>query len=173
MGLPIGRIVLATNANRVLPEFFAGGDYAPRASIATLANAMDVGAPSNFERLRWLFPDEPRLREALAAVAVNDEGIRASIVAMHRRRALAICPHTATAAHALARLRLEGIAGDWAIAATAHPAKFESIVEPLLGQTVDVPPALAELLSRSSQAEPLAPDFQALGQQLLADTGPR
>jgi threonine synthase len=173
LGLPIGRIVLATNANRVLPEFFAGGGYAPRASIATLANAMDVGAPSNFERLRWLFPEEIRLREALAAVAVNDEGIRASIVAMHRRLALAICPHTATAAHALARLRLEGIAGAWAIAATAHPAKFESIVEPLLGQTVDVPPALVELLSRSSRAEPLGPDFQALRQQLLAGTGPR
>ena len=166
LGLPIGRIVLATNANRVLPDFFAGGDYAPRASIATLANAMDVGAPSNFERLRWLFPNDLQLRDSLAAYAVSDEAIRASIIAMHQRYALAICPHTATAAHALARLRRESIAGDWAIAATAHPAKFESIVEPLLDQTVAVPPALAELLSRPTRAEPLAADYKPFRDRL-------
>ena len=57
LGLPIGDIALATNDNRVLPDFFAGGEYSPRPSMATLANAMDVGAPSNFERLWWLFPD--------------------------------------------------------------------------------------------------------------------
>ena len=57
IGLPIGEVLLATNANDVLPRFFDGGDYVPQASTATLANAMDVGAPSNFERLRWLYPD--------------------------------------------------------------------------------------------------------------------
>ncbi len=64
-GLPIGPITLATNANRVLADFFAGDDYAPRPSLATLANAMDVGAPSNFERLRWFHPDTETLRSQL------------------------------------------------------------------------------------------------------------
>ena len=67
MGLPIGDIVLASNANTVLPDFFAGGEYAPQPSIATLANAMDVGAPSNFERLQWLYPDATELRGLLRA----------------------------------------------------------------------------------------------------------
>ena len=66
-GLPVGDIVLATNANRALPDFFAGGDYVPRAGVTTLANAMDVGAPSNFERLRWLYSDDGALRKALSA----------------------------------------------------------------------------------------------------------
>ena len=66
LGVPLGRIALATNANAVLPEFFAGADYSPATSIATIANAMDVGAPSNFERLRWLYHgDDAALRAAL------------------------------------------------------------------------------------------------------------
>jgi len=79
MGLPIGRIVLACNANATLPDFFAGGAYRPRAAVPTLANAMDVGAPSNFERLRWTYPDEAALRAAFTAVSVDDHAIRATL----------------------------------------------------------------------------------------------
>ncbi len=79
MGLPIGDIVLASNANDVLPRFFAGAGYAPQPSIATLANAMDVGAPSNFERLQWLYPDPAELRSVLRAEAVDDDAIRHAI----------------------------------------------------------------------------------------------
>ena len=76
-GLPIGRIVLATNANRTLHDFFAGAAFTPRASIATLANAMDVGNPSNFERLRWLYPDAAALRREFALDCIGDEAIEA------------------------------------------------------------------------------------------------
>ena len=169
LGVPLGRIVLATNANRVLPDFFAGADYAPGASVATLANAMDVGAPSNFERLRWLYHgDDAALRAAFSAQAVDDATIAATIATRWRRHGEVFCPHTATAVHVLETLRARGVEGDWAVAATAHPAKFESVVEPLIGQPVPVPPALAELLARPAQADPGPPDYRVLRERLLS-----
>ena len=156
IGLPIGEVLLATNANDVLPKFFDGGAYEPHASRATLANAMDVGAPSNFERLRWLYPDEDALREGFRSISVDDEAIRETISEVWTRHGVAICPHTATAIHALDSLALDG---SWAVAATAHPAKFETIVEPLIGDLVAPPPALAALLARPAHAEPMPSDF--------------
>lgn len=166
LGAPLGRIVLATNANRVLPDYFAGHDYAAKASIATVANAMDVGAPSNFERLRWLYPDDAALRAAFTAYSVDDDSIRATIQRRYAAFAEVFCPHTATAVKVLEDLRAAGERGDWAVAATAHPAKFESIVEPLVGTSVPIPPALAELLHRPAHAEPLATDYSALRDRL-------
>lgn len=167
-GLPIGRIALATNANRVLPDFFAGADYAAQPSVATIANAMDVGAPSNFERLTWLYPDAAVLRREFAVLAVDDDTIRATIRERHARYGEVFCPHTATAVHLLGRLRAQGVPGDWAVAATAHPAKFDGIVEPLIGAPVAVPPSLAALLARPAHADPLANDYAALREILLA-----
>ena len=168
LGVPLGRIVLATNANAVLPEYFAGADYAPRDSVATLANAMDVGAPSNFERLRWLYAgDDAALRLAFRAQSVDDARIGATIAERWRRYGELFCPHTATAVHVLETLRAQGVDGDWAVAATAHPAKFESVVEPLIGEPVPVPPALAALLARPAHAEPMPPDYAVLCEHLL------
>jgi threonine synthase len=164
IGAPLGDIALATNANDVLPRYFAGDDYHPRPSIATLANAMDVGAPSNFERLRWLMPDASQLRAAIVAHSVDDTAIRAGIQATWRRHGVAICPHTATGVVVRERLRTQ--AGTWAVAATAHPAKFETIVEPLIGAPVAPPLALARLLLRPSHAEPMPVDYDALRETL-------
>lgn len=161
-GLPIGRIALATNANRTLPDFFAGSDYSPRASVPTLANAMDVGAPSNFERLRWRYPDDAQLRGEFPIRRIDDDAIRTTLGERFTRFGEVFCPHTATAVRTLELLRTAGTAGDWAVVATAHPAKFDSIVEPLIGQAVSVPPALADLLARRSHAEPLANDYAVL-----------
>ena len=168
LGVPLGRIALATNANRVLPDFFAGGAYAPAASVATLANAMDVGAPSNFERLRWLYAgDDVALRAAFTASEVDDATIREVIARRYRDHGEVHCPHTATAVKVLEDLRAQGGEGDWAVAATAHPAKFESVVEPLIGRAVEVPPALADLLSRPAQADPIPADYDALRERVL------
>lgn len=164
MGLPIGRIVLACNANAVLPDFFSGADYAPRESLATLANAMDVGAPSNFERLRWLEPKAAQLRESFQAVSASDAQIRTSILRVHAQFGVTVCPHTATAWHALELAKREA-AEAWAVVATAHPAKFEQVVEPLVGP-VPVPFALAELLKRPTAARSLPVDYGLLRREL-------
>ena len=168
LGVPIGQIVLATNANAVLPRYFGGDQYQPAASIATVANAMDVGAPSNFERLRWLYQgDDAELRAAFRAFAVDDVTIRATIASAHASNGELFCPHTATAVKVLQDLRAGGAKGDWAVVATAHPAKFEAVVEPLIGEAVAVPPALDALLQRPAHAEPLAADYAALRGVLL------
>ncbi|HWS78849.1 MAG TPA: threonine synthase [Thermomonas sp.] len=158
MGLPIGELVLANNANDALARFFDGGEYAPQASIATLANAMDVGAPNNFERLQWLHPDTASLRAALSAESVDDDAIRATIVDTFQRHGEIVCPHTACAVRVLQGLRARGKQGDWAVVATAHPAKFPEVVEPLVGRQVALPPALAVMLARPSHAQALAND---------------
>ncbi len=169
LGVPLDRIALATNANRVLPDYFAGQAYAPAASVATLANAMDVGAPSNFERLRWLHAnDDAGLRAAFSATSVDDATIREVIARRYRDHGEVHCPHTATAVKVLEDLRAQGEGGHWAVAATAHPAKFESVVEPLIGRAVDVPPALADLLARPAHADPIPADYGTLRERLLA-----
>jgi threonine synthase len=167
MGLPIGEVQLACNANATLPDYFAGDRYTPREAVATLANAMDVGAPSNFERLRWTFPDETQLRALLEARSVDDATIRQTIESHARDHDEVLCPHTATAMHVLDELRREGNDMPWVVVATAHPAKFESVVEPLIGRSVNVPGALAAMLQRPAQAEPLAASDDAMRQWLL------
>jgi len=168
MGLPIGQIRLACNANATLPDFFAGHDYAPRQAVATLANAMDVGAPSNFERLRRTFPDDAALRAQLLAQSVDDRTIREVIARHAREHGEVFCPHTATAVHVLDTLRAAGNDLPWAVVATAHPAKFESVVEPLMGQPVAVPATLAAMLERPASAEPLDAADVDLQRWLLA-----
>jgi threonine synthase len=158
---------LACNANATLSDFFAGHDYAPRHAVATLANAMDVGAPSNFERLRWTIPDAAELRSQLQAHSVDDRTICSTIALHAHEHGEVFCPHTATAMHLLDQMRAAGDVLPWAVVATAHPAKFESVVEPLIGQPVDVPVALAAMLQRSASAEPMAAEDGALRQWLL------
>jgi len=167
MGLPIGEIVLATNANDVLPRFFAGGDYVPRASRPTLANAMDVGAPSNFERLRHWHRDDADLRASFIARTVDDATISETIRSAPARHGVVPCPHTATGLHVLECLRAHGDERPWAVVATAHPAKFEGIVAPLVGHPVELPPSLAETLSRRALSETLPLDYAALRNRLL------
>ncbi|MGC3980818.1 MAG: threonine synthase [Steroidobacteraceae bacterium] len=141
MGLPIGKIILATNANRTIPDFLDSGDWLPRQSVATLASAMDVGNPSNMERLRSLY-DFDEIRRQITAVSVSDEQIRARIKHDAQTLQQIWCPHTATAAEVYWHLPKEQQASTWVLVSTVHPAKFNDIVEPLIGQAVSVPPAL-------------------------------
>ncbi len=168
IGLPIGPVVLATNANRTIPDFLDTGDWEPRASIATLASAMDVGNPSNMERVRSVFGDTSEaVASQVKAFAVEDADIEREIVRAHEDWGEILCPHTATAAFVY-RQRLGDLAGDgiWTLIATAHPAKFETVVEPLIGEPVPVPTALARLLELPSASEPIGADIEALSQAL-------
>ncbi len=128
---------------------------------------MDVGDPSNMERLRHLVGEAEVLREQLGVLSVNDDEIRASIRQDFDEFGFATCPHTATATHTWRHLD-DDIAKrhDWILVATAHPAKFETIVEPLIGEPVPVPPELAELLSRPAHAITIDPTLIALASEL-------
>lgn len=163
MGLPIGEVLLATNANPTLAEFAAGAPYRGRDAIPTLANAMDVGAPSNFERLRWLAGGDEAAARALVQVRrIDDARIRATVAHAEARHGIAPCPHTACGLAALEDLRAAGDARDWAVAATAHASKFLDVVGPLLAHTPAVPPAFAALLARPARADRIEASYAAL-----------
>jgi threonine synthase len=159
MGLPIREVVLAVNANRSIPDFLATGDWQPRGSVPTLASAMDVGNPSNMERLRSLLPDFDILRSQVRAYPVEDAWIRAQIRRDHERYGEIWCPHTATGFYVYDQLSEDERRADWVVCATAHPAKFESIVEPIIGRQIAVPAALAALLDEPTHKESLRNDF--------------
>lgn len=167
MGLPIGPIVLATNANKTIAEYFETLKWLPRDSVQTLASAMDVGDPSNMERLRKLIGEADTLRGRLAVASVSDKEIETAIRQDFEAFGVATCPHTATATHTWRQLDADvARAHDWIIVATAHPAKFEMIVEPLIGQSVPVPAELAAILSRPATAVAIEPHLEALAAAL-------
>jgi threonine synthase len=169
LGLPIGDIVLAHNANRTVPDFLDSGQWRPRASIATLASAMDVGNPSNMERLRSLFPQMPELVAAVTADSVDDMAIRRRIRTAFDDWGKICCPHTAVAAEVYARLpEARRRAGPWVLVATAHAAKFREIVEPLIGEEVPVPESLVRLLARPTACTEIPADLEGLSAALTS-----
>jgi len=167
MGLPVREVVLAVNANRTIPDYLATGQWQPRPSVATLASAMDVGNPSNMERLKHLLPDFGELRASIESYPVDDDGIREQIAKDYARYGRIWCPHTATAFWVYDHLPpARKVDRPWIVSATAHPAKFETIVEPVIGRAVPVPPALAALLGRPTAATPLEPDLERFAAEL-------
>ena len=143
--LPIVRFVAATNANDVVPAYLATGVFAPRPSVRTLANAMDVGSPSNFERMSWLYDgDLDAMRADISGSRHTDDDVRATIKEVFERRGYLLDPHSAIAYRGL--VGQAGRAG--ILLATAHPAKFAEIVEPIIGRPVEKPEPLARALAR-------------------------
>lgn len=161
MGVPIGPVVLATNANRTVKEWHESGRFEPRTSVPTLASAMDVGNPSNFERLASL----PIAGRDLRVELVKDEQIKMRISAEFALSHRAWCPHTATALEAWARLRDLHLR-PWIVAATAHPYKFAEVVEPLIGEKLKPSAALAALALRGSRKTVIAANLDALSSAL-------
>jgi threonine synthase len=129
---------------------------------------MDVGAPSNLERLRHWLPEIDTLRAAVSAQSIDDTRLSAVMREAEARYGHTLCPHTAAAFAVIEDRRAAGDEGRLIAVATAHPAKFESVVEPLVGHAVPVPPALAALLARPAQAQPLAAEDSSLKAVLRA-----
>ena len=171
MGVPIGPIVAATNANRTLIEWHESGQYAPRPSIATIANAMDVGAPSNFERLMYL----PEAAREIDVQLIDDKTIRERIKIEYQRRnypsnvplRYVWDPHSATAAEAFARMSdAQRGKRTWIACATAHPYKFADVVEPVIGSKITPPAALEAIFGRTAHKQTIAPSLGALAREL-------
>lgn len=163
MGLPIGPVILATNANRTLKDWQQSGRYEPRPAIETLANAMDVGNPSNFERLSRLLPNVGEIGVEL----VTDAEIRSRITTEYRSSNYVWCPHSATAVEAWSRLPEAQRSGrPWIAAATADPFKFRETVEPLIGRKLEPSPALEAILTRPTDKVRIGASLSALASVL-------
>ena len=158
MGLPVKRFVAANNANDVFFDYLQCGDYRPRPSIQTLANAMDVGDPSNFARILDLYGASwEAIRADISGFTVSDAQIRQTIADCRRQYGYLLDPHGACAFRA-AYHRLER--GEAAVfCETAHPAKFQQTVEEAAGVSVEIPERLAAFMRGQKQSVPMGRDY--------------
>lgn len=160
-GVPIHHFLSATTINDPFPKFLASGTFTPQDAVPTLASAMDVGHPSNLERLTWLFAgDLARLRASVTGLVVTDDEVLETIRDTAAATGYVADPHTAVGLRAARTLP----AGDAPVVvlSTAHPAKFPEVVEPTLQRAVPVPPALAARLALPVVATRIPPRLDAL-----------
>ena len=153
---------MSTNANHSVLDYALTGVFHPHATLTTLANAMDVGNPSNIERILDFSPDHQEFKNEVKVLSVNDRQIKDTIQNGQKNWGEVFCPHTATAVFVREQLKTP----HWIIVATAHPAKFESIVEPLICRTVRIPKALEQILDRPTFKKIIPADLESLKQEL-------
>jgi threonine synthase len=169
LGVPASRYVAATNVNDVVPEYLRSGRYAPRASVRTVANAMDVGAPNNFERMQALYGGNlEALRRDIVGLAYDDTRVVAAIGEVYRRHGYLLDPHGAIAWLGLQEVLADDPDSRGVFLATAHPAKFREVVEPAIGEPVALPSALEQALVRPRTRTSLPATYAELERLLRA-----
>ena len=159
MGAPIKNIILSLNSNTTIVDYINSGMYKGRPSLSTLANAMDVGDPSNMERLFTLYPHHESFIEHIKAYSVSDSEIQESIKDVYETHDYIVCPHTSTGEKVRKDLSLRE---PTIVYATAHPAKFETIVEPIIGKNVEIPTPLHALLEKEQHFTSIAPSYHLI-----------
>lgn len=145
MGLPIKDFVAASNANDVVPEYLQTGEYRPRASVRTIANAMDVGAPSNFERMVWLCDSQyEAMVSEMRGYSCNDQQIKDAVSEIYNKYGYVSDPHSAVGYLATKYFSADGF---WL--STAHAAKFCEVIEEAVGVMPELPEGLALAMDKS------------------------
>ncbi len=167
MGLPIKRFIAANNANSVFYEFLRTGEYNPRPSIQTIANAMDVGDPSNFARIWDLYGHNAEaIRKDISGATYSDAQIAETIKGCYKRTGYLLDPHGACGYRALKEGLKPGEVGFFC--ETAHPAKFKDTVERIIEEPVSIPERLAAFMKGTKQSVALPKDFQPFKEYLLS-----
>ena len=160
-GMPHAGFTAAFNENRSVANYLGGGPFVPAPSVRTVSNAMDVGTPSNFERIRWLYDgDDEALRNDVRGAWVSDDETVTVIRDVHRRVRYVMDPHTAVAYAAASRH--DDVSAPVVVLATAHPGKFPDVVEDAIGEPVEIPPAIRGALERNESMSVIAPDLEEL-----------
>ena len=169
MGVPIGQLLSASNANDVVPDFFRTGFFTPRASVQTFSNAMDVSNPSNLPRLQALYNNDINaMKNDIAATSVSDEETLVEIRRTYEHSGHILDPHTAVGVAATRKLRGATSSRPTIVVGTAHPAKFPDVVARALGITIPVPQQLHEALQRTKQSTKILADYDQVRRLLLA-----
>ena len=168
-GMPCGGFIAATNVNDVVPEYLETAVFFPRPSVHTLSNAMDVGNPSNFERLLAIFDgDHAEVSRVVEGMVVTDDETLEEIRNVYERAGRFICPHTAVGTLAARRFREKNPEVPIVTLATAHPAKFGDVIEQATGKTPELPSRLAEALARRKEATKIGKTLEDLRRYLLS-----
>ena len=174
MGLPVKRFIAANNANDIVYKYLQTGKYEPKASVQTLANAMDVGDPSNFARIINLYSQNNRLTpeathhritNLISGVTYNDDQIRETMRECYAETGYILDPHGATGYQALVDSLQLGEIG--VFCETAHPAKFKEKVDDILGIDVEIPDRLAAFMKGEKQSVPMTKDFEDFKKYLM------
>ncbi len=166
MGLPIKRFIAANNANDIFYNYLKTGQYEPKASIQTLANAMDVGDPSNFARIYDLHQgNHEAITEYISGATYKDDQIRETMRQCYKETGYVLDPHGACGYQALKELLREGETG--VFCETAHPAKFKEKVDEIIGIDVEIPERLADFMKGTKQSVPLGKDFAGFKNYLM------
>ena len=167
MGLPIKRFVAANNDNDIFYQYLQTGEYAPRPSVQTIANAMDVGDPSNFARIIDLYGHSPvEISSRISGATYSDEQIAETVAEVYERTGYLLDPHGACGYRALAEGLQEGEQG--VFLETAHPAKFRDTVEAIIGDTVEVPEKLQAFMRGTKQSVAMTAQFEDFKAYLMA-----
>ena len=168
MGLPIAGFVAASNANDVVPEFLLTEQYRARASVQTVANAMDVGDPSNFARILALYENNHEaICSEISGATYSDEQIRETVKKAYEETGYLLDPHGACGYQALEEGLREDEVG--VFLETAHPAKFLDTVEGIIGEKVEIPAKLQAFMKGTKQSIPMAKDFASFKEFLLKE----
>lgn len=173
-GLPVKHFVAACNANDVIPKYFDSQKIEPAAAIATISNAMDVGNPSNFVRILEIFNQEfGDLKNVMSSYSFTDEQTREEMLSVHKEFGYTLDPHGAVGLLGLKKYISESINGlsvSGAVAGyfleTAHPVKFYDVVEPVLGEKVEVPESIREILELKKKSTVIDAEYEALRELL-------
>jgi threonine synthase len=168
MGLPIRYFISATNDNNTIPEFLRSGVFTPKASVQTISNAMDVGNPSNYSRMLYLYDDSyDEIRKDVKGIYFNDETTKKSLIKTHKDLNYLMDPHGTVGYLALKQFVTENETG--LFLETAHPAKFSEVVEPLINKAVTVPESLKKFENRTVVSQTIANDFPKFKKKLISD----
>ena len=169
MGVPIHHFVAATNSNDVFPKYLESGEFQPRPSDQTLSNAMDVGDPSNLDRIRYLFDnDYKKIQSEVSSWSFSDAQTREKIGDIFKNNRYVIDPHTAIGFLGLHKyLETANNVSKGVVVSTAHPAKFPESVEPIIGEAIPIPPQLVQYLEREKHAVAMSVDYEDFRQYLM------
>ena len=167
LGLPVSHFIAATNANKVVPNFMESGKYEPLKSVATISNAMDVGDPSNFIRIRKIFKDNfNRIRKNLSSFSYSDYQTREAMQEVYTLTGYIMDPHGAVGYLGLKQYLKKQDKAQGIFLETAHPIKFLDVVEPIIKKAIPFPPQIKEIMPRKKVATSIS-TYEELKEFLL------
>ena len=167
-GLPVTHFIAACNSNDSFYKYLQNGDYKTKASVPTISNAMDVGNPSNFVRVLELFDNDfKQIQNKISSFRISDEITKKTISEVYENHNYLLDPHGAVAYTALYLYLKENPTEKGIILETAHPLKFNNVVEPIIGEEIEIPLNVKTLLEKTKNSILISPTFQCLSNELL------
>ena len=170
MGLPIKKFIASTNSNDVVPKFIKTGNYYPKSSVETISNAMDVGNPSNLQRILDLYEDVYRIRKDICSWSFSDNETKEEIINLYKNYKYLLDPHSAVGLLGLKKY-LKSVSEDniGIFLGTAHPSKFSDIIKPIINEDIKIPSRLKKMIDKDKRSIKIKNSFDEFSDYLLSN----